>query len=702
MVRPLFLLLLVALSAPCLKAQTYDAEILGYEGLLYTCDGEAQPILKIINNGTAAMSGCVVHIWKSGVPVTTFDWQLAVPALQGEARTPAFPAMPVEPGDMIEFHIMTVNEVPDEVAEGNVIQIPLSEVPATSPTSAVKVEVMTGDAPEEITWTIRDKQYQVVASGGPYVSAGQTVNEIVMLDPTKCYGFEVKDAGGNGLDGGYAKVLDQTDALVFEVDAAEVFASARKGLVVNDDEASCPNDVVFETHMPGAGTLPVWEARSDATHALLASGGGGSAGATGAYPETFCLPDGDHYLVVDGVVEGATYKLYGADAPFPRILDNTAPVAGPHHVQGTSGVQLPVSDARVLLLACDKYWWKAGDYLVANEDPAVAAYWNGTTTERASTGYDFWFYDPNGGYSHVRQRRHNQADGYANVGSARTCHMRVNSTLHGWTIANHIPNGLPLNVRVRAVVNGVPGAWGPACRFTRDEAMAACPPTTLWRVPATDPKYSCDDATRNWNTHTNQRIFAHPVSGASQYTFRFENVNEEQVIERTVNTYYLNMGWNPNTAPVLGQGSTYRVTVRANKGGTLGPESNGWCVTGDPCTITICGPQGQGCSGGMIGGGQNNLVEDEAVLHNALRLWPNPNNGELVNVSLALPGVADGTVAMDILDLSGKLVTSRTLQIQDGQAEAVVDLGGGLSAGAYLVRFIADGQQHMTRLAVQP
>src|SRR5690606_41022883 len=119
---------------------------------------------------------------------------------------------------------------------------------------------------------------------------------------------------------------------------------------------------------------------------------------------------------------------------------------------------------------CDKYWWRAGEYIVANEDLDVKAVWDTTAANspyRANTGYDFWFYDPNGGYSYVRSRRHNQADGYGNVGSTRTCHMRVNSNLHGWNAADYLPDELPLNVRVRAVVNDVPGPWGPACRLRR-------------------------------------------------------------------------------------------------------------------------------------------------------------------------------------------------------------------------------------------
>jgi len=366
-----------------------------------------------------------------------------------------------------------------------------------------------------------------------------------------------------------------------------------------------------------------------------------------------------------------------------------------------------MSDDRVLLQACDKYWWRTGDYLVANENIDVKAIWDNfgaTSTERATTGYDFWFYDPNGGYSYVRQRRHNQADGYASVGSARTCHMRVNSTLHGWASGDHIPDGLALNVRVRAVVNGVAGEWGPACRFKRDEATALCPPTTLWKVPLTDPKYSCDDARRNWNTSASQRLYAHPVSGATLYRFRFQNLNEGYDHTRTVSTYYVNMAWNPVLGPALTFGNEYDITVQAFKGGTLGPNSDGWCVVGESCKVLICGPTGQGCPplGGMVGGGQNSALDNTSSASPVLGMWPNPNRGDLLNISFASLGVPDGTITLDILDLSGKRVGSHTIPVQDGSVTTVLTLNGDLAAGMYLVNIVAGEQVFTERLVIQP
>ncbi len=529
---------------------------------------------------------------------------------------------------------------------------------------------------------------------------------------TVCYGAAIPSGYSGDTEG---TDCDDNDAnLTQEGNTCDPGPGFENGSVTAECECvgtpigGCTTDLVFETTAPEGSPLPTWQVFNSVTNALVVSGSGGVVPGDSPYPEPFCLPAGDFYIVVDGVPAGATYKVRGADAPFVRIIDNTAPVQDDHQVEpyGNSGnaIQLPMSETRVLLLACDKYWWRAGDYLVANEDLAVKAIWDNyaaNSAERANTGYDFWFYDPNGTYSYVRQRRHNQADGYANVGSARTCHMRVNSTLHGWPTNLHIANGLPLNVRVRTVVNGEVGPWGPACRFVRDEALAACPPTTLWKTPADDPKYSCDGATRRWITHTNQRIFAHPVSGATSYKFRFTNLNEGYDLTRTNSTYYLNMGWSALAGAPLLAGSQYQVTVQAFKGSGLGPANDGWCTVGDPCTLTICDAQGN-CGSGMIGGGQNSAVEPGTALQTVLRLWPNPNRGDQLFVDLGRVSEDVRSITMDVFDLSGALVAARTLAVPSSTTNTVVALDGGLAAGTYLVRVTVGTEQYNERLVIQP
>src|SRR5436190_17453258 len=171
MLRSTILLLSVVAMGPwCMAQTTYDARILQYTGLKYPCDDGVTALLKIRNEGSATMSGCVVETWKNGIQVATFNWQLAIPALQGETRQPIFPPLPdVDPGDELEFHIISVNTIPDEDPSGNILQVDLDQVPATSPSTTVSIEVETGANPGDLTWEIRNSLAEVVATGGPYL-----------------------------------------------------------------------------------------------------------------------------------------------------------------------------------------------------------------------------------------------------------------------------------------------------------------------------------------------------------------------------------------------------------------------------------------------------------------------------------------------------------------------------------------------------
>ena len=458
---------------------------------------------------------------------------------------------------------------------------------------------------------------------------------------------------------------------------------------------TCSQDVTVEWQLGATANVPAWEMRQIGTNVVVASGGGFNAGAPFAvYPETACLPEGKFYFdMLTNLDAGGGYKVRLGQAPFTRLIDNTVAVGSNSiteltavpAVLGTNGaLQIPVGPNELLYSSCDKYFWAAGEYIVVNEDPAVAATWivgQGDAAQSSTSGYDFWFYNPDGGYSYVRQRRNNVSDNFGNVGSARTCHMKVNN----WAAANHIPNGAQLNVRVRAVVNNVPKNWGPACRFVRDEALAACTPTKLFDIPG-NFAYSCN-VFRAFNTATANRLYARPVGGATKYRFHVYNGETDITLERTV--YYLTLGWAASVAAPLADEAVYDVTVQAFVGGV-------WCPVGDVCTVQICNTPAS-CTNDIAGGQQNSVLDTDA----AFRMWPNPNNGAQLNVNLS--GVEEGTstVSMDVFDLSGKRIIARTLAVQGGFVSQVVDLNGEISTGMYMVKVTAGDQVYTERLVIQ-
>jgi hypothetical protein len=352
-------------------------------------------------------------------------------------------------------------------------------------------------------------------------------------------------------------------------------------------------------------------------------------------------------------------------------------------ISGGQGFCLPLSNDKVVFTSCDKLDWTNGQYVVASPNAAVSAEWivgGANSVQDANSGYEFWIFDPNGSYSFRRFRSHNISDGFGPASATRACHMKLNN----WTPASHVPANTLMNVRVRARINGVNGEFGPACRLEINPVLAACPQTKLMDIPG-NQFFSCG-ATRQYGA--GNYVHARPVSGANRYQFRFRLPAEGFEVVRTATTYFVQLNWTGPTA--LQDGKTYDVDVRISKDAGLT-----WCTSADPwgevCLLTIDNTPANT-------GDQNFAAEGAAEL----RMFPNPNRGDLLNVSLSTVEEGVNTVSVDIYDLFGKRVSARTIVVTDGHVNTILDLNGELAAGMYLVNITAGETLYTERLVIQP
>ena len=541
--------------------------------------------------------------------------------------------------------------------------------------------------PAGFTSNLQSPQDVVVSGTTTYIVAATSPNGCITT-ATVTVNADATDQDGDGI----ADCADACPLLMGEV-----------GDPCDDGDPNTTDDVITQNcDCVGSPTSPAtqsltlevttdqngqetsWEIATQATQTVMCSGSGSPSNAT--ITVQCDLPAGCYLLRVydsagDGITGGG-YILRTSGPDGQRIIDNrnnftTGSVSA---ISGDQGFCLPIGADRPIYTSCDKLDWLNNQFLVASANAAVSAEWVPNAPNSAqdpTSGYDFWFFDPNGSYSFVRQRRHDQSDGFGNVGATRTAHMQINN----WALANHIPTGVLMNVRVRGVVNGDPLEWGPACRFKIDPVAAACPMTKLMDIPG-NQFLSCGQY-RQWAPGS--KVHARPVSGATAYQFRFRQPAEGYEVVRTVSAYYVQLFWNSSVGAPLVTGSQYEVDVRAFKNGQ-------WCPWGDVCTLNIGTP--------VNGGGQQQsaLIEEEATLN----MWPNPNRGDqlFLNISAIEENVT--TVSVEILDLSGKRMTSRTIATQGGYLNTVIDLQGEIAAGLYLVNIIAGEKIYTERLVVQP
>ena len=92
---------------------------------------------------------------------------------------------------------------------------------------------------------------------------------------------------------------------------------------------------------------------------------------------------------------------------------------------------------------------------------------------------------------------------------------------------------------------------------------------------------------------------------------------------------------------------------------------------------------------------------DLVIAEAELTLWPNPNDGSLVNIALNGIDPSLPTVTVDITDAFGKLVASRTIPTQGAYLKTSLDLGHELAPGLYLVNLRAGETLRTQRLVIQ-
>ncbi|MBK9627083.1 MAG: T9SS type A sorting domain-containing protein [Flavobacteriales bacterium] len=401
--------------------------------------------------------------------------------------------------------------------------------------------------------------------------------------------------------------------------------------------------------------------------------------------ENCCLADGCYALrVYDSAGDGMTtggYVLKESGTNGRRIIDNSGngQFGSVSAIANGAAFCLPVGDDRVLYSHCDRLYWESGQFIVATENAAVSAAY-ATPTLRNSSGYLFWFFDPNGSYSFRRFRKHSESDG-AGTGALRANHFRINA----WTntpSSPHLPEGVLLNVRIMGRVNWSWGTWGPACLFKIDPALAQCPPTNLVNTPGI-PEYSCG-VFKPFGSNAKLYTWARP--GANSYQFEFTLPGEgtfEKVLTGNSNQLVLNWVEDP-----LVPGVTYHVRTRLSR-----DHGVTWCPWGEVCLVTITNPQ----SGIAPQAGTSTIASATPKF----TAWPNPNNGHDLFIAMSNIDPNVERVGVEMYDLVGKQVVSRQVAIQDGVLKTKVELSTDMGSGVYLLRVSVGSFVTTERIVIQ-
>ncbi|MFT3884632.1 MAG: hypothetical protein QM724_04140 [Flavobacteriales bacterium] len=253
------------------------------------------------------------------------------------------------------------------------------------------------------------------------------------------------------------------------------------------------------------------------------------------------IPDAGHFTlrVLDsgnnGMGADGGYVLY--DHNGKRVIDNWGNGGGFTSVsESPEGFTTPVGTDGLTAAQCDNVERLANEMIICNVNPLVSAKWG--VGDQTTSGYEFWFFDPNGSYSRHILRPHATSGGYAPADATRAAKLGLAS----WSV-NPLPANTLLNVRVRGRVEGVNLPFGPACRLKVDPVAAECHTTQLENLPGSN--LSC--GVTGLRTNGSNAIYAKPVRryiaatntyvSANRYKFHFENTGEGQHFDIVQSTY---------------------------------------------------------------------------------------------------------------------------------------------------------------------
>ncbi len=521
----------------------------------------------------------------------------------------------------------------------------LTITPSTSNTT-------TASACGTYTWSVNGQTY---TSSGTYTNVTGCHTEILVLTIT---------IPGTACDDGNPNTIN--DAL----DASCVCVGTPVGGCTQNEVS-----LVLNTDANGAQTS--WDIVNGGTTTVVCSGNGYASNST--ITVSCCLADGCYDLQVfdsngDGINPGGFVLT---DANGKRIIDNAGNGAAFTALSKVAvSFCVPLGGSALQANSCDLETANLTTLLQAMPEPAVTATYSASNS---TSGYQFWVFNPNGGFSRRIFFSHAAPSSGAPSSPAnlRSTYFKL-STMSS---APAIPQNVLLNVRVRSRVNGVYGEFGAACRLKL--AQPACQ-TTQFTTTA-DPIVSCGATNVNRNGGV---LWAINVPGANKYQFEFVNANTNTLLRRIASaTRNLNLTTWGNAVARPACGVPYIVRVRVSfDGGTT------YCPFGADCIVTFTG-----CTPALaLNNGSS--VSDAA---SELRLWPNPNNGEQLNLNIEQLTDVNGLATLEIHNLIGERLLATALQVNDGRINTTVQLGDAFAPGLYMVNVIAGEHTFTQRLIIQ-
>lgn len=199
-----------------LESLQLDAGLVDYNVPQTSCGSELSASVTIKNFGIQELTSLDFEYFVNDEEPQSYTWNGSLN--QGETEVVELPVFEIDANQSNTFNLMLMNpnSNADELPANNSMEVAFEKT-AYLPQNC-QVAILTDGNPEETSWDIKNSAGDIIASGGPY-SVTSIILEPFEWPENGCFVFTIYDAGGNGLDGGFYKIVKQNTQVIWEGDA---------------------------------------------------------------------------------------------------------------------------------------------------------------------------------------------------------------------------------------------------------------------------------------------------------------------------------------------------------------------------------------------------------------------------------------------------------------------------------------------------
>ena len=189
-----------------------DAAVLEIKTPQVLCNNSVSPTVTIRNQGSDVMTSATIHYSINDEDYQVYEWSGSLGFLESAIIDLPEISYSVAGSYSINVSVIDPNNTTDEYVKNNTMTTLIYQS-AYLPQNC-KVAILTDDHPEETTWDIKNSGGEIIVSGGPYSFSSIFIEDFTWTS-NDCFTFSIYDAGGNGMDGGFYKIVNSSTQVIW-------------------------------------------------------------------------------------------------------------------------------------------------------------------------------------------------------------------------------------------------------------------------------------------------------------------------------------------------------------------------------------------------------------------------------------------------------------------------------------------------------